>query len=169
MYPGPGSVEPPAEPCPPDRVAVKKGALVPAPLSATPYVRRYANPVLIHLAGLGWFADLEHVGRRTGTVRHTPLLAFRDGDLVTIALTYGPRVQWLQNIRAARRCRLHLHGRLLELGEPRDLAQAEGIGRMPQPIRTVLARTGFVEDFVELPVLDDQPFPGTSWLCRRLT
>lgn len=52
----------------PTRVAV------PIPLSATPYVRRYANPVLIHLAGHGWFADLEHVGRRTGLVRHTPLL-----------------------------------------------------------------------------------------------
>lgn len=47
---------------------------MPAPLTVTPYVRRFVNPVLIHLAGHGWFADLEHVGRRTGTVRHTPLL-----------------------------------------------------------------------------------------------
>lgn len=140
---------------------------MPAPLSLTPFVRDYANPVLIHLAGLGPFADLEHVGRRTGTVRHTPLLAFRDGDLVTVALTYGPRVQWLRNIRAAGRCRVHLRGRLLELGPPRDLAQTEGIARMPQPVRAVFARTGFVEDFVELPVLSDQPFPGRSWRTRR--
>ena len=64
-----------------------------APLSLTPWVARFANPVLIHLAGVGWFADLEHVGRRTGRVRHTPLMAFREGDRVTVALTYGPQVQ----------------------------------------------------------------------------
>lgn len=103
-------------------------------------------------------------------MRHTPLLAFRDGDLVTVALTYGPRVQWLRNIRAAGRCRVHLRGRLLELGPPRDLAQTEGIARMPQPVRAVFARTGFVEDFVELPVLSDQPFPGRrTWRGRVST
>ena len=131
---------------------------MPAPLSATPYVRRFVNPVLIHLAGIGWFADLEHVGRRSGTVRHTPLLAFRDGDRVTLALTYGPHVQWLKNIRAAGRCRMRLGGQLLQLGAPRDLPAAEGLARMPQPIRSVLARTGFVQDFVELPVLGERPF-----------
>lgn len=130
---------------------------MPAPLAVTPYVRRLVNPVLIHLAGHGWFVDLEHVGRTTGTVRRTPLLAFRDRDVVTIALTYGPQVQWLRNIRASGRCRMRLRGHLLELGAPRDLPQAEGIRRMPQPIRSVFARTGFVEDFVELPVLAERP------------
>lgn len=134
---------------------------MPAPLPVTPYVRRFVNPVLIHLAGHGWFADLEHVGRRTGTVRHTPLLAFRRGDVVTLALTYGPRVQWLANVRAAGRCRMRLGGALLELGAPRVLERAEGVARMPQPIRTVFARTGAVEDFVELPVLGERPWPGT--------
>lgn len=131
---------------------------MPAPLSLTPYVRRFPNPLLIHLAGVGWFADLEHVGRRTGAVRHTPLMAFRDGDRVTVALTYGAGVQWLKNIRAAGRCRMHLGGRLLELGAPRDLTQAQGLARMPQPIRAVFAMTGFVEDFVELPVLRERAF-----------
>lgn len=131
---------------------------MPAPLSVTPFVGRFVNPVLIHLAGHGWFVDLEHVGRRSGTVRHTPLLAFRDGDLVTVALTYGPQVQWLKNLRAAGRCRMRMRGRLLELGPPRDLTQAAGVGRLPQPVRSVFALTGVVEDFVELPVLAERPF-----------
>jgi deazaflavin-dependent oxidoreductase (nitroreductase family) len=114
--------------------------------------------VLIHLAGLGWFADLEHVGRKTGAVRHTPLLAFRHGDRVTVGLTYGPQVQWLKNIRVAGCCRMRLGGRLLELGAPRDLGQAEGVARMPQPIRAVFALTGFVKDFIELPVLGERAF-----------
>lgn len=131
---------------------------MPAPLSVTPFVRRYPNRVLIHLAGHGWLVDLEHVGRRTGAVRHTPLFAFREGERVTVALTYGPGVQWLKNIRAAGRCRMRIRGQLLELGAPRDLGTAEGLARMPQPIRAVLTRTGFVEDFVELPVLGERPF-----------
>jgi deazaflavin-dependent oxidoreductase (nitroreductase family) len=131
---------------------------VPAPLSVTPFVRRYPNRVLIHLAGHGWLVDLEHVGRRTGTLRHTPLFAFRDGDHVTVALTYGPGVQWLKNIRAAGRCRMRIRGQLLELGAPRDLDPAQGLARMPPPIRFVLARTGFVDHYVELPVTGERPF-----------
>lgn len=131
---------------------------MPAPLSLTPFVGRYVNPALIPLAGHGWLVDLEHVGRRSGTVRHTPLMAFRHGDRVVVALTYGPRVQWLRNIRAAGRCRMRIRGRLLELGPPRDLTQAEGLARMPQPFRFVLARTGIIEDFVELPVVGERSF-----------
>jgi deazaflavin-dependent oxidoreductase (nitroreductase family) len=130
---------------------------VPAPLSVTPFVGRFVNPVLIHLAGIGWFVDLEHVGRTSGAVRHTPLLAFRAGDRVTVALTYGPGVQWLKNIRAAGRCRMRMRGRLLELGSPLLVSTEEGLARMPQPVRFIFARTGFVEDFIELPVLDERP------------
>lgn len=132
-----------------------------------PYVQRFANPVLIRLAGHGWFADLEHVGRRTGTVRHTPLFAFRDGDLVTVALTYGPEVQWLKNVRAAGRCRMHLRGTLLELGAPRMLRADEGVPRLSRPIRFVFERTGFVEDLVELPVLRERPVRRTARAARR--
>lgn len=131
---------------------------MPAPLGLTPYVHRFVNPVLVHLAGHGWFAELEHVGRRSGTVRRTPLLAFRDGGRVTLALTYGPGVQWLKNVTAAGRCRMHLGPQLLELGAPRRLTTEEGVARMPQPIRFVFARTGACEDFVELPVVAERPF-----------
>ena len=59
------------------------------------------NKVLVHLAGHGPFVELEHVGRRSGRVYHVPLNAFRSGDTVTFALTYGPKVDWLRNVRAA--------------------------------------------------------------------
>lgn len=131
---------------------------MPAPLWLTPYVERYANPVLRHLAGLGWFVELEHVGRRTGTVRRTPLLAFRHGDTITLALTYGPRVQWLKNLRAAGRGRMHWRDRLLELGAPRDLTTREGLAAMPQPIRFIFATTGFCTDFVEVSIVAERPF-----------
>ena len=35
-------------------------------------------------------------------------MAFRDGPTVTIALTYGPDVDWLRNVRAAGGARMHV-------------------------------------------------------------
>lgn len=136
---------------------------MPAPIGLTPYVERWVNPVARPVFGLGRrmgsrrFAELEHVGRRSGAVRHTPLLAFRDGEAVTVALTYGPRVQWLANIRAAGHSRMRLGGQVLDLGAPRMLDEQEGLARMPRPTRFLLRRAVKCRDFVELPVLAEHP------------
>ncbi|MBK6874233.1 MAG: nitroreductase family deazaflavin-dependent oxidoreductase [Kineosporiaceae bacterium] len=77
---------------------------MPIPLGITRINRRFLNPVTLKLVGLASLVDLEHVGRVSGRVLHTPLMAFRDGDEVTVALTYGSDVQWLKNVRAAVGC-----------------------------------------------------------------
>jgi deazaflavin-dependent oxidoreductase (nitroreductase family) len=97
--------------------------------------------------------DLEHVGRRTGTVRHTPLMVFRCGDVVTIALTYGPDVQWLANVRHAGGCRMLMGQEILRLGAPRLVDPAEGLARIPQPQRVLLRWPIRCCDYVELPVI----------------
>jgi len=114
------------------------------------------NKVLVHLAGHGPFVELEHVGRRSGRVYHVPLNAFRSGDTVTFALTYGPRVDWLRNVRAAGGCRVRLGREILTLGAPVDLATDAGLARMPAPARVVLRLAG-VDHFVEMPVLSAVP------------
>ena len=73
------------------------------------------NKLLVHLAGHGPFVELEHVGRRTGRAHRVPLMAFRSGDRVTFALTYGPDTDWLRNARAASGCRLRMRGEILTL------------------------------------------------------
>jgi len=133
---------------------------MPIPLAVTKFNKRYLNRVMIRLAGKGWFVDLEHVGRRSGTVYHVPLMAFRDGDTMTIALTYGPEVDWLKNLRAAGRCRMRYRDSLLELGAPRVLAAEVGLSRMPAPARAILAGPGNVRDFIELPVLSERVRPA---------
>lgn len=118
------------------------------------------NKVTARLAGRGPFAELEHVGRRTGAVHRTPIMAFRgrpDGtDVVTFALTYGPRVDWLRNLRAAGGGRLHLGDQWLTLGAPRDLTTDQGMARMPLAPRIILPLTRTTE-FVEAPVLGAEP------------
>jgi deazaflavin-dependent oxidoreductase (nitroreductase family) len=121
--------------------------------------RDVLNPVMRHLAGLGPFVELEHVGRRTGRVRRTTLMAFRDGDAVTIALTYGRELDWLRNVQAAGGCRMHVGRRLVVLGVPQFLAPEVGSARMPIGPRQLLPVMG-VQEFVELPVLSEARFRG---------
>jgi deazaflavin-dependent oxidoreductase (nitroreductase family) len=99
-------------------------------------------------AYLPWFGVLEHVGRRSGTVRRTPLNVFRHGDRFIVALTYGPDVQWLHNVVAAGGCRLRTQGRWVQVAEPRQFRDPSR-REVPWIVRPVLAVLG-VNEFVEL-------------------
>jgi hypothetical protein len=94
------------------------------------------NPFLLRrgLAGSGGshLATLEHVGRRSGTRRLTPLHPIVEGDHVRFAVPLGERSEWARNVLAAGHCRLQLEDRILELDEPRLLAPRDvpGIGRL---------------------------------------
>jgi deazaflavin-dependent oxidoreductase (nitroreductase family) len=98
---------------------------------------------------LPWFGVLEHVGRRSRTVRHTPMTIFRQplGRYV-IALTYGPDVQWLRNVEATGQCRVKTRGRWLTLADPRRFTDSRrrAVPRIVRPILAVLK----VREFVEL-------------------
>lgn|GEM_PF-1365770 len=122
----------------------------------------FINPVMLRLVGVGPIVELEHIGRRSGTVRHTPLMAFRRDGVVTIALTYGPDVEWLANVRHAGGCRLRMVRELLELGVPRRLDPVEGMARIPQPQRSLLRWPIRCRDYVELPVPRSTTLGGRS-------
>jgi deazaflavin-dependent oxidoreductase (nitroreductase family) len=129
---------------------------MPIPSVVARFNKRVTNRITRHLVGHGDFAELEHVGRRTGRVHRTTINAFRHGDAVTIALTYGPRTDWLRNARTAGGCRMRLGHEILRLGPPSDIPTAVGMSRMPAPVRFLLPRLG-VDEFVELRVLDAVP------------
>jgi deazaflavin-dependent oxidoreductase (nitroreductase family) len=97
---------------------------------------------------LPWFGILEHVGRRSGTVRQTPINIFPRGDRYVIALTYGPDVEWLKNIVAAGRCRVRIQGRWIDLAEPRRYRDRRRRS-VPRIVRVALTVLG-VDEFVEL-------------------
>ncbi len=129
---------------------------MPLPAALARFNRHVTNRVTRLLVGHGDFAELEHVGRRSGRTYRIPINAFRDGDVVTIALTYGPRTDWLRNVRAAGGARMLLRGQLLTLGAPCEVPTATGMARMPAPVRFVLPKIGS-DQFVELPVLAATP------------
>lgn len=108
------------------------------------------NRVTSLVAGsLPWFGLLEHIGRRSGVARQTPLNVFRrDRDRWVIALTYGADVQWLRNVEAAGRCRMLVLGRWIVLVEPRLVHDPRRL-LVPLPVRWMLGLLG-VDDFVVL-------------------
>lgn len=127
---------------------------MPIPRQITRFNRRYANPLMRHLSGIGPMAEIEHAGRRTGQVRWTPIFAFRQGSTITVALTYGADVDWLKNIQSAGRSRLRRGRRVLELGPAVPVPTSDGLQRMPGVVRWGL-RQMRVTDFIQMPILGD--------------
>jgi deazaflavin-dependent oxidoreductase (nitroreductase family) len=93
------------------------------------------NPFLVRQGASGSvtseLATLEHVGRRSGTRRLTPLHAIPMEDGVRFAVPLGARSEWARNVLAAGRCRMQYRGMLVELDEPHLLAPSEVPGMGP--------------------------------------
>lgn len=124
----------------------------PRPLAR--YLRGPANRMALHLAGHAAFADLEHAGRKSGTVRHTPVRAFRTGGTVVIGLNFGRQSDWYRNIEAAGSCHLRLGGERLTLGSPTLVPAEEGLKGTPWPFRFALKHVVHTTECVRLPILD---------------
>jgi len=123
------------------------------PMAITGFNKHVTNRIARRLVGLSDIVEIEHVGRVSGSPYRTPVMAFRAGDTMTIALTYGPDVDWLKNITAAGGCTMRTRRQTLTLGPPHRLGADEGLARMPQPARTLLRGPIGCSDFVELPIL----------------
>jgi deazaflavin-dependent oxidoreductase (nitroreductase family) len=110
---------------------------------------RFSNWFMRPIASrLPWFCVLEHVGRRSGTVRRTAMMAFhRTPDRWVMALTYGTDAQWLRNVVAAGGGRLLSRGRWVDVAEPRQFRDASrsSVPLIVRPFLAVLCVSEFVE------------------------
>jgi len=132
------------------------------PRALARYTRGAVNNMTLHLAGHAAFADLEHVGRRSGIVRHTPVRAFRVGDTVIIGLNFGRQSDWYQNIKAAGTCRIRLGGELLNLGAPALVPARLAAKDIPWLFRFALRHVARTAECVQLPIVQSSPVPATS-------
>jgi deazaflavin-dependent oxidoreductase (nitroreductase family) len=127
---------------------------------------RFFRPVdwvAVRLAGLGSLADIEHVGRVSGAVRHTPLRAFRSGDTVVVGLNFGRESDWLRNAAAAGGCRMRLRGRWYTLGPPRIVPVRHGVRGMPWLFGLALRYVVRTAECAEFPIVDSAPVPPSGW------
>jgi deazaflavin-dependent oxidoreductase (nitroreductase family) len=122
---------------------------MPLPKSLARFNRRVTNRVLGPMAAwLPGFAVVEHVGRRTGRRRHSPVNLFRAEDRYVIALTYGADAQWVRNVVAAGGCAVRTRGRRIELVAP-EVVRDPRRALVPAPVAWILGAID-VDDFMLL-------------------
>ena len=130
---------------------------MPFPRILTRGMRGPLNRMMLRLAGHAAFADLEHVGRRSGRVHHTPVRAFRVGDTVVIGLNFGRRSDWFKNVTKAGNSRIRLRQEYLELGAPRVVPVETGTRGIPRLFRYGLRFVARTKECVVLPITSTQP------------
>lgn len=127
------------------------------PRALARYIRGAINNMTLHLAGHAAFADLEHVGRKSGIVRHTPVRAFRAGDTVIIGLNFGRQSDWCQNIKAAGTCHIRLSGEQFTLGAPALVPADQAARDLPRLFSFALKHVVYTAECVQLPILQSSP------------
>jgi deazaflavin-dependent oxidoreductase (nitroreductase family) len=82
------------------------------------------NPLTRRLArsSFGPFSIVRHIGRRSGKLYETPIIAAPARDGFVIELTYGDDVDWHKNVLAAGGCTVIRHGKeyVIDKIEPID-------------------------------------------------
>lgn len=100
------------------------------------WVNRVVDPWLVRqgivASSRGEIGLLEHVGRKTGTVRLTPVHPVSIAEGVRIVAPLGVESQWVRNVIAAGHCRLQVGDVVHELDEPRLVipSEVEGLPRL---------------------------------------
>lgn len=101
------------------------------------------------------WAVVVHRGRKSGREYRTVLWAFRRGDTLVIALTYG-ETDWLRNVLEAGGAQIVRLGRTSELRNPRVISSDEA-NRLPVGTRWTarIFGTSLAGDLAPDDVLDD--------------
>jgi deazaflavin-dependent oxidoreductase (nitroreductase family) len=90
----------------------------------------------------GELALIEHVGRRSGIVRRTPIHPMPTEDGFRIIVPVGEKSHWARNVLAAGHCRLVIGDRVLELDEP-VLEMPAQVPGLAAPVRAAFEWLGF--------------------------
>jgi hypothetical protein len=110
------------------------------------FVNRIVDPWLVRRGLIGGshgeLGLIEHIGRKSGNVRRTPIHPMPTADGFRIIVPIGERSEWARNVLAAGHCRLVLDGRVLELHDPVLESPAEVPG-IPSPVRALFEWLGF--------------------------
>ena len=88
---------------------------------------RVMRPLALRSAGKEGSANsvISHVGRRSGRVYQTPVVAAAHDDSFLIALPYGEHTDWLKNVLAEGSATLVTGGKTYQVDRPEVIPMAE--------------------------------------------
>lgn len=106
--------------------------------------KHVTNKILIHISGknFGHFAILSHVGRKSGKLYRIPIIAEPIKNGFVIALTYGKKVDWYENVMAKGCCSLNWKNKEYILINPEFIDKEIGVTAFPSIFRSVLRKKG---------------------------
>ena len=119
------------------------------------FLKHYFNPLTRKIAGssFGPFALVKHVGRRSGKPYETPIIVQPVTDGFVFELTYGPQVDWYQNVLAAGGCILRWHDKEYVVDKIEPLDTQVGLAAFPLLERLIL-RAIRRQHFLKMIVVD---------------
>ncbi|HSL75429.1 MAG TPA: nitroreductase/quinone reductase family protein [Candidatus Limnocylindrales bacterium] len=128
------------------------------PRAGSGWVNRVVDPWLVRQGIVersgGELGLIEHVGRRSGVVRFSPVHPERSPNGFRIIVPLGSASQWARNVLAAGRCRLQVGETVYELDEPR-LVSPTSVDAIPPAVAHPMRWLGF--RYLELHRLADAP------------
>ena len=126
--------------------------------------KRYLNPRALKIAGRlnSPYATLRHVGRRSGSMYTTPLVAdfAQNWDGFIIPLPYGVNTDWCRNVMAAGRCTITKDQVVYNIIEPTIVDAAVAFPELPALLRGTLWAFGvkkFLKVRIEKPAELEKP------------
>ena len=89
----------------------------------------------MHIAGRTntSFAVISHIGRSSGKWYKTPIIVRKVDEGFVAALTYGPKVNWYQNIIKAQHCSILWHKKQYNINKIESLSMEKGLAAFPFP------------------------------------
>lgn len=131
------------------------------------WVNRVADPWLVRQGMVegskGEIGLLEHVGRKSGTVRVTPVHPVRTPDGFRIIVPLGMESQWALNVMAAGHCRLQVGESVYQLDEP-QMVMPSTVAGLPEAATRLMEWFGFrylaLRQFAERPGTLDEATPA---------
>jgi deazaflavin-dependent oxidoreductase (nitroreductase family) len=110
------------------------------------WVNRVADPWLVRqgivVKSEGEIGLIEHVGRKSGIVRVSPVHPVRTEVGFRIIVPLGLESQWARNVLTAGRCRLQIGEVVYDLDEPRLISPLH-VDEIPPVASRVMAWLGF--------------------------
>ena len=112
----------------PDSRLVEKNEVMKGPVrNAMRHLTRAMRPLALRSAGKEGSPNsvIRHVGRRSGRVYQTPVVAAAHDDSFLIALPYGESTDWLKNVLAKGSATLVTGGKTYQVDRPEVIPMGE--------------------------------------------
>jgi deazaflavin-dependent oxidoreductase (nitroreductase family) len=106
--------------------------------------KHVTNKILIHISGkdLGLFVILTHTGRKSGKIYQIPIIVVPVPNGFVIALTYGKKTDWCENVKAKGGCSLTWKRQEYALTHPEFIDRALALQAFPAVFRVGLRMMG---------------------------